>query len=183
MREILYAAKVLKNGGIVAYPTEAVFGLGCDLFNPNALSKLLQLKNRTSQKGLILISDCFEKFRPFIAEVPEEKLALACATWPGPYTWVFPANIEFVPEMVRGAHQTVAIRVTNHPIARALCEAFGDTPLVSTSANLSSQSPLISAKSVEAFFGKKLDYVLQGETAGLLTPTRICDVLTGRILR
>src|SRR5262245_5236412 len=111
-QSILHAAWVLKQGGVIAYPTEAVFGLGCDPFNQDAVMQLLRLKHRAAEKGLILISDCFEKFQPLITSIPDEKREAVLATWPGPYTWVFPANLSVVPESIRGENKTIAIRVT-----------------------------------------------------------------------
>lgn len=182
MREIDEAVVILKKGGIIAYPTEAVFGLGCDPLNSDAVMRLLQIKQRASQKGFILIADTFEKFLPLIDSVPPKKLAAALATWPGPYTWIFPANKKYASSLIYGDHETIAIRVTAHPLASMLCHAFG-RPLISTSANLASQAPLVTAESVQAMFGKKLDYILKGETGGLLSPTPIRDILSGKVLR
>lgn len=179
---ILRAAWVLKQGGVIAYPTEAVFGLGCDPLNHEAVTHLLRLKRRSAQKGLILIADCFEKFRPLVASIPDERREAVLATWPGPYTWVFPANLSVVPEEIRGENKTIAIRVTAHPVAKQLCQAFG-SPIVSTSANFSFDEPLCTAESVKTYFGSDLDYILEGETGGLLKPTEIRDALTGEVLR
>lgn len=181
-QSILHAAWMLKQGGIIAYPTEAVFGLGCDPFNQDAVTQLLRLKHRSAQKGLILIADCFEKFHPLITEIPAERQEAILATWPGPYTWVFPANLAVVPEEIRGGNETIAIRVTAHPVARQLCQFFG-SPLISTSANFSFEEPLCTAESVKAYFGNDLDYILEGQTSGLLKPTEIRDALTGEVLR
>ncbi len=181
-QSILHAAWLLKQGGIIAYPTEAVFGLGCDPFNQDAVMQLLRLKRRSAQKGLILIADCFEKLQPLVENIPSEKREAVLATWPGPYTWVFPANLSMVPEEITGGNKTVAVRVTAHPIARQLCQVFGRA-LVSTSANFSLEEPLCTEEAVRAYFGDDIDYILRGETSGLLNPTQIRDALTGEILR
>lgn len=179
---ILEAVLALKQGGIIAYPTEAVFGLGCDPFNETALTRLLTIKHRSPHKGLILIADCFERVEPFLAPVPDRQLQTALASWPGPYTWVFPAELSRTTPLIRGQHPTIAVRITAHPLARALCQAF-ENPIVSTSANRSSEPPAQTAEAVRFFFGHALDYVLEGETSGLLSPTEIRDVLTGKLLR
>jgi len=179
---ILYAAWLLQQGGVIAYPTEAVFGLGCDPFNPVAVTELLRLKQRSPGKGLILIADNFAKLKPLLEEISEERLAAVLATWPGPYTWVFPANLARVPESIRGMHATIAVRVTAHEIARQLCQTFGG-PLVSTSANFSFKDPLCTEEAVRTYFGNDLNYILPGKTGGLSKPTEIRDALTGEILR
>lgn len=179
---ILKAVWILKQGGVIAYPTEAVFGLGCDPFNPSAIDALLRLKQRSTYKGFILIADNFAKLQPLVNVIPKEKLDAVLATWPGPYTWVFPANLSTVPEPIRGGGTTVAIRVTAHPLAKHLCQAF-DGPLISTSANLSCEPPLRTAAAVKAYFGNAVQIILEGETGELANPTEIRDALTGEILR
>jgi L-threonylcarbamoyladenylate synthase len=179
---ILEAVLVLKQGGIIAYPTEAVFGLGCDPFNEAALTRLLTIKHRSPHKGLILIADCFERIKPLVGPVSDQQLQKALASWPGPYTWVFPAELSHTTPLIRGNNATIAVRVTAHPIASALCQAFGH-PLVSTSANRSTEPPMRTAKAVTLHFGQEVDYVLEGKTSDLSSPTEIRDVLTGALLR
>ncbi|MEN8180204.1 MAG: L-threonylcarbamoyladenylate synthase [Pseudomonadota bacterium] len=175
------AAQVVRQGGIIAYPTEAVYGLGCDPFNPEVVYRLLALKKRHVDKGLILISDCFERLSPLLAPIPEARLALIKDTWPGPVTWVMPASPE-VPAWLRGRHTTLAVRVTAHPIAAALCRASG-MPLVSTSANLSQHPPARTALEARVRCDNRLDFILHGSTGPQKQPTQIREALTGQILR
>jgi L-threonylcarbamoyladenylate synthase len=179
---LVEAVSILKQGGVIAYPTESVYGLGCDPSNETALLKLLTIKRRSPDKGLILIADCFEKLEPWLLPVAFEKLQRALDTWPGPYTWVFPANLSHISPLLCGKHSTLAVRVTAHPIASALCQAF-DAPLVSTSANREGDSPLRDAEAVKAYFSNELDYMVPGPTSGLENPTEIREVLTGQVLR
>ena len=179
---IFHAAWVLGQGGIIAYPTEAFFCFFCDPLNSDAVYQLLRLKRRSPSKGLILIADSYAKLQPFLAEIPPEKLAKVLSTWPGPYTWIFPANLTQVPEWIRGIHQTVAVRVTAHPLSRKLCQSFG-SPVVSTSANFEGSEPLRTAEGVEAYFGNAINYILPGETGESANPTEIRDALTEEVLR
>lgn len=172
---------MVRQGGIVAYPTEAVFGLGCDPFNPAAVYRLLALKRRQENKGLILISDRFERLMPLLGELSKERLETIKSTWPGPVTWVVTAAPN-VPAWLRGKHTTLAVRVTAHPIAAALCRAVG-APLVSTSANLSRHPPARSPLQVRIRCENRVDFILHGRTGKQRRPTQIRDATTGCILR
>lgn len=171
----------LQAGKIIAYPTEAVYGLGCDPTNDEAITRLLQLKNRSFHKGLILIASHFEQLTPFISPIPAHRLVKIMATWPGPFTWVFPAE-PHVSKLLRGNHTTLAVRVTNHPLAKSLCDRFGK-PLVSTSANLEGQPPARDAATVKKIFGNRIDCIIAGEVGDLEHPTEIRDALTGELIR
>jgi L-threonylcarbamoyladenylate synthase len=175
------ARRILQAGGIVAYPTEAVFGLGCDPLNPDAVMRLLSLKQRSWHKGLILIAAELEQLHPFLLPLSATVEEKVLAGWPGPVTWLLLARPE-VPWWLRGAHRTLAVRVTAHPFAAALCDAFGG-PIVSTSANLAGHVPARSALTVQRELGDKVDYILHGELGDLAQPTEIRDAQTGRIVR
>ena len=133
------AVECLRAGRVIAYPTEAVFGLGCDPRNESAVRHILSIKVRPASMGLVLIGSHFDQFGSWVKPVAEELLDNAMRTWPGPVTWLFP-RADGVPDVVAGQHATVAIRVTDHQPSRALCEAF-DSPIVSTSANPSTAEP------------------------------------------
>jgi L-threonylcarbamoyladenylate synthase len=174
------ALTTLKRGGIIAYPTEAVYGLGCDPSNEAAVLKLLALKQRDVSKGLLLIAADFQQIAPYLAPVTSSQLQAALDTWPGSFTWVFPAT-SYVPAWIRGNHDTVAVRVTAHPIAKQLCQLFG--PLVSTSANIQHQAPAMSAEQVQTIFPTGVDVIVPGELGGETKPTQIRDVVTGKVIR
>ncbi len=175
------ARRILQAGGIVAYPTEAVYGLGCDPNNPEAVIRLLALKHRPWQKGMILIASALEQLDPYLLPLSPQNAERVQPTWPGPVTWLLPARQE-VPWWLRGEHQTLAVRVTAHPLAAALCDAFGG-PLVSTSANLAGHEPARSALRVRRDLGEMVDYILHGALGTLAQPTEIRDAETGRIIR
>ncbi len=173
--------RVLREGGIVAYPTEAVFGLGCDPWSAASVQRLLELKHRDMELGLILIAANFEQLVPFVAAVSGEVLNRIQRSWPGPVTWICPARPE-VPSWVRGRHAGVAVRVTAHPPAVALCRMW-DGALISTSANLSGRPPARDHLAVRRVFGKALGAIAPGGTGGAAKPSAICDALSGRVLR
>jgi L-threonylcarbamoyladenylate synthase len=175
------AVIALRAGGIVAYPTEGVWGLGCDPLNRRAVARLLHLKRRDWSKGLILIASDFEQLMPYIELPSRNALKRALSTWPGPTTWVFPAS-PFAPLWITGAHDTIAVRVTDHPVAAALCAAYGGA-IVSTSANRSGREPARSATQVRLQLSNAIDALVPGALGGLNQPTTIRHVISGMILR
>jgi len=171
----------LRAGGVVAYPTEAVYGLGCDPRAANAIDRVLALKGRPTGLGLILIASEFSQLAPYLAPLPPALEARAAATWPGPVTWIWP-GVAGLPPALTGGRDTLAVRVTAHAGAAALCHAFGGA-LVSTSANRHGEPPARDAAAVRAAFGAGLDAVIDGPCGGLARPTEIRDVRTGAVLR
>lgn len=174
-------AQCLFDGGVIAYPTEAVYGLGCDPDDQDAVLRILELKNRPASAGLILIADRLERFAPYIEPVDAEAKERALAAWPGPVTWLFPRAVG-VPDWLAGVHDTIALRITGHPGCIALCEAFGK-PIVSTSANPGSEPPARSAEQVDRYFPGQLCGIVEGELGGNEQPSEIRDLATGRIIR
>lgn len=175
------ATRALRAGGVVACPTEAVFGLGCDPFDRDAVYRLLALKRRPVAKGLIVVASSPLQVAGLLAPLTAAQRDTLYASWPGPNTWVLP-NRELFPAWVTGGKDTVAVRVSGHPVVRALCEAFGGA-LVSTSANLSGHAPARTALAVRAQFGDMIDCLVPGALGELARPTQIRDLATGRVLR
>ncbi len=175
------AAQRMRAGEVIAYPTEAVYGLGCDPRNERAVRHLLALKHRSPDAGLILIADRFEYFTPFIGEVQPDQLQRAMATWPGPVTWLFP-RAPSVPDWLAGKHPAIALRLTAHEVCRQLCVEFGGA-IVSTSANPTTQPAPKSAAKVAEYFPQGLAGIVQGELGGRELPSEIRDLLTGNTLR
>jgi L-threonylcarbamoyladenylate synthase len=175
------AALALRQGGIVAYPTEAVWGLGCDPLNEGAVDALLTLKGRPASKGFILIAADFSQIEPFLDIPTPDMRERLLASWPGPVTWIVPAA-RTVPRWLRGTRGTLAVRVTAHPAASALCRAFGGA-IVSTSANVSGQRPARTlAETRRHFTGAALSF-LPGPTGGLARATAIYDARSGARMR
>ncbi|NDJ56132.1 L-threonylcarbamoyladenylate synthase type 1 TsaC [Enterobacteriaceae bacterium 4M9] len=173
---------LLKQQHVIAYPTEAVFGVGCDPDSEIAVSRLLTLKQRPVEKGLILIAASFEQLKPYIDDraLSEAQRHAVFASWPGPVTFVFPAK-PTTPRWLTGRFDSLAVRVTDQPLVVKLCEAWGK-PLVSTSANLTGLPPCRSAEEVLVQFGADFP-VLAGETGGRQNPSEIRDALTGELFR
>jgi len=180
---IAEAANVLNNAGVIAYPTEAVWGLGCDPFDAAAVARLLAIKQRPADKGLILIAGTLDQIDGLLdwqALSPPRREAVL-ATWPGPNTWIVPTTTR-VPRWITGAHDGVAVRISAHPTVIALCAAF-DGPLVSTSANLAGEPPVHERDALDPRLLVQLDGVTGGETGGLASPTPIRDARSGARLR
>lgn len=175
------AARLVRSGGVIAYPTESVYGLGCDPQDPYAVSHLLSIKGRSADKGLILIAADVEALQPWI-EIPDNDWrGEILASWPGPNTWVLPRQ-PLAPAWIGGGRPTLAVRVTDHPLANGLCRAIGGA-IVSTSANRSGQPPLRTALAVRRQFGPFLNGVLGGAVGGSSRPTAIRDGTTGAWIR
>ena len=133
------AARIVRGGGVIAYPTEAVFGLGCLPRERAAVGRVLAIKRRSWRKGLILIGADLAQLERYVVLPAEPRRSQVLATWPGPYTWVLDARAD-APRWITGGRSSVAVRVTAHPVARELCLAVGEA-LVSTSANVSRRPP------------------------------------------
>ena len=173
------AENILKNGGIIAYPTEAVYGLGCDIFNEEAVLRLLKVKRRTMDKGLIVIVNSYQQLMPLINLPVNYDISVIKASWPGPVTWVFPASNN-APKWITGKHQAIAIRFTAHPIASKLCQ-FG--PIVSTSANLAGLEPATDFETVTKQFAMLIDGIVDAPLGKESKPSQIIDALTQKTLR
>ena len=176
-RELAVAGTVLRAGGVVAYATESCFGLGCDPRNRQAVMRLLAIKSRPADKGVILIASSIKQLTPYVARFPRKALS----TWPGPYTWLLEPTAR-VPRWIRGHHPRVAVRVTAHAAAASLCQVAG-MAIVSTSANRAGEHPASNYREVVRRLGAELDYVLPGRIGELKNPTSITDAVTGQIVR
>lgn len=176
------ASKIMKDGGVIAYPTEAVWGLGCDPWNSEAVFNLLQIKQRPWEKGLILVASDLKQIAPLLNHLNKSQLAKLEMSWPGPFTWVLPDPDGWVPEWSRGEHGSVAVRLSAHPLVRELCERFG-RPIISTSANLAGKEPARTKQALDRKVLVQLDYVVPGQTQKLAQPSVIRDVLTDEVYR
>ncbi len=179
--QLRQAVRVVDGGGVIAYPTEAVWGLGCDPFNRDAVLRLLEIKQRPMHKGLIIIAAEVAQVLPWLGGLTVRQCRRVIETWPGPHTWVVPVGHDF-PEWVRGDHASVAVRVSAHPVVRALCRRYGGA-LVSTSANRTGLPPARSPLQVRCGLRGQVDYLLPGRLGGQNKPTLIRDALTGQVLR
>ena len=175
------AARIIKSGGVVAYPTEAVYGLGCLPDEGDAVMRILRLKGRRLHKGLILIASSLEQLSDYIEPLSRDMRSRVGATWPGPHTWIVPAKRD-VPPWLTGGRDTLAVRITAEAIAGKLCD-LSASPLVSTSANRERRPPARTMLASQCRFGLQVDYYVPGPVGGHSGPTPIRHVCDGRILR
>ena len=175
-------AKWYAQGQIFAYPTEAVFGLGCDPQNKEAVYKILELKNRPVEKGMILIASDFNQIAPYIRfnELPEATQQKVLNSWPGPVTWLLPKS-DYTPDWVSGDSSMVAIRITAHPLVRLMCEHL-QQPIISTSANPATADPAKTPEQLRAYFGNELA-IVSGELGKQTSPSKIFHSLTLETIR
>lgn len=176
------ASRAILQGGVIAYPTEAVWGLGCDPWNQQAVTRILELKNRPIEKGVILVAASVEQIRFLLDPLPEQLQHVAQSYWPGPVTCLLPDIKKQVPVWVRGSHSTIAVRVSEHPVVKALCEGAA-MPLVSTSCNPAGWEPALNAQQVRKYFDDQLDEIVPGALGGNQKPSRIIDIVSGKQLR
>lgn len=172
------AARIVRDGGIVAYPTEGVFGLGCLPGDEDAVLRILGIKKRDPSPGLVLIAADSRQLEPFI-RIPVGGVPVSDVEHP--VTWIV-AAAEAVPDWIRGRHRGVAVRVTAHPVAKALCEAAGSA-LVSTSANVSGRTPARNEHVLRRQFGHLVDCIVPGRCGPARGPSEIRDLASGKILR
>jgi L-threonylcarbamoyladenylate synthase len=174
------AVRHLLAGGVLAYPTEAVWGLGCCLDDAAAVRQVLALKGRPVAKGLILVGGEPAHFEFLLRRCTQEQRLQMLASWPGPNTWLVPHH-NLVPAWISGRHPSVAIRVSAHPIIQALTAALGG-PIVSTSANPQGLSPARNALRCRSYFGTSVHYC-SGAVGRSNNPSQIRDLISGQILR
>jgi L-threonylcarbamoyladenylate synthase len=174
------AKKIIDRGGIIAYPTESVFGLGCDPLNYHAVETICQLKNRSLSKGLILIASHIDQLESFTLLAPAQRKKLHTQR-SKPTTWIVPASKD-CPPWLRGQYEGIAVRLTRHPLARQLCEHMGHA-LISTSANISQHPAARNALTVQRIFGQKLDLILHADTGQFSQPSEIIDIRSNKLIR
>ncbi len=176
------AASLLGQGKLIAYPTEAVWGIGCDPFNEAAVLRVLRLKQRAVEKGLLLLAAGMDQIEDLLAPLALEQIAVLRESWPGHITWLIPDPHKRYPDWVKGKHPSVAIRVSDHPVAAAVSRSFGK-PMVSTSANLAGEPEIRSRQDLRRQFGDGIDHVVEGELGGRDAPSEIRDLSSGRRIR
>lgn len=167
-------ATAITEGELIVYPTEAVMGIGCDPDNADAIEKLLNLKQRPQNKGLILVASSYSQLLPYVNDdaIRQDRRAEIFSSWPGPITWLLPKG-EHASEWVTGENHTIAVRVTAHPTVRDICNVI-DKPLVSTSANPTGLVPALTAAQAAQYFGQKVKYIA-GEIGQESKPSTIKD--------
>jgi L-threonylcarbamoyladenylate synthase len=177
---INHSANVILNGGILAYPTEAVYGLGCSAYCLPAIDRIIRLKRRNSSKGLIIVGSDIKQFEDIIDIDKILNISEILATWPGHVTWIFPAKPR-VPDWLTGKNRGIAVRISAHSVVNQLCKKAG--VLVSTSANPTGLKAATDSAQVRGYFGNKLDYIYPGSAGQANKPSEILDAISGNVLR
>lgn len=167
-----------KNSGVFAYPTESVFGLGCNPDDREAVRRLLSIKKRSESKGLILIASDFSQVEKYLQPLSKSQMLL---THPSETTYIYPA-LETVPKWLTGEFNSLAVRVTKHEVAKKLCEVFGSA-LVSTSANISGEAPALTVEEVSRQLGDQIDALVDEKLGNLSQPSEIRDSISGEKIR
>ncbi|GAC06283.1 Sua5/YciO/YrdC/YwlC family protein [Paraglaciecola chathamensis] len=169
-------------GKVFAYPTEAVFGLGCDPDNEQAVSKLLLLKERDVSKGLILVADNYSQLLPYVNDdaIKMTKRTEIFSSWPGPVTWLLP-KAKNAPAWVTGDSEFIAVRVSAHPVIKDLCSRV-NKPLISTSANTAGNPPALNSDEVKSYFSDQVA-LIEGSLGGSLSPSKILHGHSGQTIR
>jgi L-threonylcarbamoyladenylate synthase len=178
-QNIRYACRVLDRGGVIAYPTEGVYGLGCLADDFAAVSRILEIKQRDPAMGLVLIISHPDQLDGWV-DVAGDDLSLPSSD-DKPVTWIVPAT-EQAPQWIRGKHTGLAVRQTTHPVANALCRQ-ADAALVSTSANISGHPPARTLHVLRRQFGALVDYIVPGACGPAAGASEIRDLATGKVLR
>ena len=160
IREIEQAAIIIKQGGIVAFPTETYYGLAVDPFNYQALERLFSIKQRPMAKPLLTLISNVGQLSDLTPYIPDLFKPLMAKFWPGPLTLVFDAKLD-LPNLLTADTETVGSRISSHPVAQKFVESVG-VPITATSANISGKLPAVSATDVNAQFGSHLDWLIDG---------------------
>lgn len=179
--QIRQAIEVLDRGGVIAYPTEAVYGLGCRADNRTATERICELKDRQVDQGVIVLIRDLEQLGDWIEPISDKQREKLATTWPGPVTWLIPAT-EHCPAWLKGKHPSLAVRQSAHPLCKQICAAL-DVPLVSTSANRSGQAPATSAEEADKIFGDEVDLIIDAPLGDAEKPSAIFDLRSGDKLR
>lgn len=175
------AAQKLRAGGVIAYPTEAVWGFGCDPDNQAAVAKLLALKQRPVSKGLILVAASVSQFSKYLEGLSPSLQDKFCRPTAAPTTWLVPAN-KYAKSWITGDYKSIALRVSTYKPVVNLCVAFG-APVVSTSANTAGKPPCQWPWQMHQYLGGGLDYILPGSTGENTKPSEIRDLISDKVIR
>ena len=174
-------SNAIVKGKIVAYPTESVFGIGCDPENEKSINKIIAIKNRSKQKGLIIIADEVKKLSKFIHKDYLDLFIKKSDIESKPTTWIVPSS-KHVLNLVKGEDSSVALRITQHPIASRICK-YSNKAIISTSANISNKTPAKNSNEILMQFGEEIDIIVDGRVGDSIKPTQIVDLITNKVIR
>lgn len=191
------ASDWLKQGKLLAYPTESVWGLGCDAMNEQAVTQILQIKNRSMDKGLIVITDNSERIKPLLKNLNPQQKQIVIESWTAnnqrqATTWLLPIddnNQNFIPKWITGQHDSVAVRVIANRQIQQVCQSLVSETnpfglLVSTSCNIANLPPAKNLQQAQNYFSTNNNVTyLRGETLSYALPSQIKNALDLTVLR
>lgn len=175
------AARLIYEGGVIAYPTEGLWGLGCDPFDSGAVARILMMKQRPISKGLILLASDVQQLGTALLGLSKDERDQLAADFNYPVTWLIPDNGS-LPDWITGGMPTLAVRITRHPLVRALCARFGSA-IVSTSANPAGRPAARSALRVRQYFNAEIDFLLPGQLQHESGASEIRHLRSGKVIR
>lgn len=170
----------VSRGAIFGYPTDTVWGFGCHPLIASSVSRILQIKNRSPDKGLILLSSRIEYCSAYLGVEADELESIRLPT-ERPTTWLVTAS-EFCPPWIHGIYPTVGIRITSHPLIQSICDGL-QAPIVSTSANRRGKATARTSFQMRKQFSSELDFIVNGFATGSHQPSEIKSLTSGTILR
>ena len=174
------AIKLLSDGGVIGYPTEAVFGLGCDPWNEKAVVKISNIKNRNSKKPFLLVASSINQLTNLVdINIITEK---AKSTWPGHTTWLIPAKKDVPCWLTDKDTGLIGIRISDHPVINRICDKL-QSPIISTSANISGDKNIKDQKVFISEFQNKVDYLIEGNIGNYCNPSIIINMITNESIR
>jgi len=175
------AAQQIKLGGVIAYPTEAVYGLGCHPEAEQAIQRILKIKRRPWQKGLILVASSVKQVMPYLSDEGSALIGCFDEQHQHPVTWLLPAKTD-VSRLLRGEHDKIAVRISSNPFIQTLCN-LANSALVSTSANRVGLPEMRKVEEVRCKMGAQLDMIIAGPMGGHTRPSSIIDAQTREVIR
>lgn len=172
------AVDALNRGEVIAYPTEGVWGIGCDPANELAVRRILEIKKRPIEKGMIVVADTVARLAPYISDLPAQQQLTKDSQ---PTTWLVEHGGK-APFWITGGSDKLAVRISDHPVIRQLCIASG-LALVSTSANPAGFEPARSEADIRGYFHNLIDVIVPGALGGQDGASEIRDLASGDIIR
>lgn len=188
------AADWIKQGRVLAYPTESVWGLGCHPYQVQAIERILHLKDRPKSKGMLVVTGAAKHIQSWLDALPADRRQAVLESWQQAniqkqaFTWRMATPLHTnLPKQLVGAQSGVAVRVIGNALIESLCEHLKDDTnphalLVSTSCNPANQAPACTLEQALGYFGDRVCY-LSGPTMGYTKPSQIKDALSGQVLR
>ncbi len=179
------AAGVIKAGGLIAYPTETIWGLGCDPWNEQAVSRLSLLKKRPQEKSFLMIASDISQLKRLLLHLTPSLIERLQSSYQNqPTTWLIPDPDHWIPGYVKRGYQTIAVRISSHPFVKGLCESLNQ-PIISTSVNHHGKRPMNDPDIIKNELGESIDFIVpkQDPLDMLGKPSVLIDLLTLQQLR